>query len=145
MASITRWEPFREITRMQDLLDQMMDRAILESPSRGVVGRLPLDVFQTEDEVVIKATAPGIKPEDLSVSITGDTVSIKGEIKEEMEEEEGAFILRERRTGSFSRTISLPTLVDSEKAEASFKDGVLKLKLPKAEQVKPKQITIKAS
>jgi len=144
MASITRWEPFREITRMQDLLDQMMDRAILESPSRGIVGRLPLDVYQTDDTVVIKATAPGVKPEDLSVSITGDAVQIKGEIKEDKEQEEGAYILRERRMGTFSRTLALPTLVDSDKAEASFKDGILTLILPKSERVKPKQISVKA-
>lgn len=144
MASVTRWEPFREITRMQDLLDQMMDRAILESPSRGVVGRLPLDVYQTEDTVVIKATAPGVQPEDLSVSITGDTVQIKGEMKEDKEKEDGAYILRERRVGTFSRTLALPTLVDSDKAEASFKDGILTLTLPKSEQVKPKQISVKA-
>jgi len=144
MAGITRWEPFREINRMQDLLDQMMDRAILESPARGTGGSLPLDVVQTDDAVVIKASAPGLKAEDLSVSISGDTVSIKGEMKEEHEHEDGVYLLRERRMGSFSRKISLPTLVDSDKAEAHFKDGILTLILPKSEQVKPKEIAVKA-
>ena len=144
MAGITRWEPFREINRMQDLLDQMMDRAILESPARGTGGSLPLDVVQTDDAVVIKASAPGLKAEDLSVSISGDTVSIKGEMKEVREHEDGVYLLRERRMGSFSRKISLPTLVDSDKAEAHFKDGILTLTLPKSEQVKPKEIAVKA-
>ncbi|MBN2556951.1 MAG: Hsp20/alpha crystallin family protein [Anaerolineales bacterium] len=144
MAGITRWEPFREINRMQDLLDQMMDRAILESPGRGAGASLPLDVVQTDDAVVIKASAPGIKAADLSVSISGDTVSIKGEMKADQEHEDGVYFLRERRVGSLSRTITLPTLVDSDKAEANFKDGILTLTLPKSEQVKPKEISIKA-
>jgi len=144
MATITRWEPFREISRMQDLLDQMMDRAILESPSRGVVGQIPLDVIQTDEAVLVKATAPGMTADDLSVSISGDTLCIKGELQEETEHEEQEYLLRERRAGSFSRTITLPTLVDSAKAQAAFKDGILTLTLPKAEQVKPRQIKVKA-
>lgn len=144
MTNITRWEPFREISRMQDLLDQMMDRAILDSPSRGVMGRIPLDVLQTDEAVVVKATVPGMSADDLSVSISGEALCIKGELKEELEQDEGEYLLRERRFGSFSRTITLPTLVDSAKAEATFKDGILTLTLPKAEQVKPRQITVKA-
>jgi len=87
---------------------------------------------------------PGFKPEEVDISITGDTLTLKGEHREEKETKNENYLLQERSYGSFSRSITIPVEVKSEKAEASFEDGVLTLTLPKAEEVKPKQIKVKA-
>ena len=146
MTKLTRWEPFREMRRMHDMLDQLMDRRLIDYPD--LEGErfsfLPLDVYQTEENVVVKASAPGLNPDDLNISITGDTLTIQGETSEEKEEEGAQFYLKERRASSFSRSITLPTMVKAEEASAEFKNGVLTLTLPKVEEVKPKTITVKA-
>ncbi len=127
-------------------MDRLFDDSIVR-PSFYLAGQesdIPLDVYQTANEVVIKASLPGFKPEEVDISVTGDTVTIKGEHKEEKETREENYLLQERHYGSFSRSITVPVEIKSEKAEASFEDGVLKLTLPKAEAVKPKQIKVKA-
>jgi HSP20 family protein len=146
MTKITRWEPFREMRRMHDMLDQLMDRSLTDYPDLAgeKFGFLPLDVYQTEENVIVKASAPGLKPDDLNISITGDTLTIQGETSEEKEEKGAQYHLKERRSSSFSRSITLPTMVKAEEASAEFENGVLTLTLPKAEEVKPKTITVKA-
>jgi HSP20 family protein len=146
MTKITRWEPFREMRRMHDMLDQMMDRSLLDYPdSTGErFGFLPLDVYQTDENVIVKASAPGLKPDDLDISITGETLTIQGETSEEKEEKGTQYYLKERRASRFSRSITLPTMVKAEEASAEFENGVLTLTLPKVEEVKPKTITVKA-
>jgi HSP20 family protein len=146
MTRLTRWEPFREMRRMHDMLDRVMDRTFIDAPFFAAFdqGVLPVDVYQTDDDVVVKATAPGMKAEDIQITITGDTLSIRGEVSEEREHEGVQFHIRERRAGSFSRSIGLPTTVDADKTKAEFEDGILTLTLPKVEDVKPKSITVKA-
>jgi len=146
MTKITRWEPFREMRRMHDMLDQLMDRSFWDYPSETQRKKdfLPLDVYQTENNVVVKATAPGFKAEDIDISITGDSLTIRAEVSEEKEEEGAQYYLRERRASSFSRTITLPAPVKSEEASAEFSNGELTLTLPIIEDVKPKTITVKA-
>lgn len=146
MTRLIRWEPFREMRRMHDMLDRMMDRTFSDSPLLSSIfeGGVPIDVLQTDENVIVKATTPGLKPEDLNISVTGDTLSIRGEVKEEKEEEGARHHIRERQHASFSRSILLPTSVNAEKAEAVFENGILTLTLPKVEEVKPKMITVKA-
>jgi HSP20 family protein len=112
------------------------------APSEG--GSLALDIYQTDDAVVVKSAIPGVKPEDIDISITGDVLTIRGETKVEEEVKEENYIRRERRYGAFSRSVSIPVQVESDKAEADFVGGVLTLTLPKSEEVKPKTITVKA-
>ncbi|GMR09958.1 MAG: Hsp20/alpha crystallin family protein [Anaerolineae bacterium] len=148
MANLIRWEPFRESRQLHEMLDRFMERALYTDPWFNGSGaeRLPLDVLQTEDEFVITANIPGIKPEDVDVSVSGDVLTIRGEVTEEKEEggEGKTYLLRERRLKSFSRSVTLPVSVNADKAEAKFKDGVLTLTLPKVEEVKPKRIAVKA-
>jgi HSP20 family protein len=106
-------------------------------------GDVLLDVYQTPNDVVVKASLPGIKPEEVNISITGDVLTIKGEHKEEKEVKEKDYLIKEHRYGSFSRSITIPISVKSDKAEAIFENGILTLTLPKSEEVKPKQIKIK--
>ncbi len=107
------------------------------------IGDLPVDMYQTADNVVVKAALPGVKPEEVDVTITGDTLTIKGEHKEEREAKQEDYFYKEHRYGAFSRSVAIPVQVKSDKAEAVFENGILTLTLPKAEEVKPKQIKVK--
>jgi HSP20 family protein len=144
--AIMRWSPYQEMMSLRQAMDRLFDDSVVRGsralPDIGA-GLLPLDVYQTDNDVVIKATIPGIAPEEVDISITGDTVTIKGEQKEESEVKEEDYMLKERRYGAFSRSVSIPVSVKSDKADATFDNGVLTLTLPKAEEIKPKQIKIK--
>jgi len=145
--TLTRWDPFREMMTLREAMDRLFEDSFVR-PSRFWVeaGReeIPLDMYQTANEVVVKASIPGFKPEDVDITITGDTLTIKGEHKEEKETKDRDYICKECRYGNFSRSITIPVAVKADKAEATFENGVLTLTLPKAEEVKPKQIKVKA-
>lgn len=100
-------------------------------------------MYQTDDDVAVKAAIPGLKPEEVDISITDDTLTIKGEHKEEQEIKEENYLYKERRYGTFARSVLIPVKVKSEKTEAVFENGVLKLTMPKAEEAKPIQIKVK--
>jgi HSP20 family protein len=104
---------------------------------------LAVDVVENKDDFIVKASVPGINPDDLDISYVDDTLTIKGEIKSDNEVKENQYHLRERRYGSFTRSISLPTKIKGDAIEASYQNGVITLRLPKAEEVKPKRIAIK--
>ena len=146
MAMI-RWEPFREMMTLRNAMDRLFEESFV-SPSRlwpeVGVGELAIDMYQTANDVVVKAALPGLKPEEVDISITGDTLTIKGERKEEQEVKQEDYFYKEHRYGGFSRSIAIPVQVKSDKAEALFENGVLTLTLPKAEEIKPKQIKVKA-
>jgi len=143
-----RWEPFKEMVTLRNAMDRLFEDSFVrpttwwvEGDSRGA---LALDMYQTANEVVVKASLPGFRPEEVDISIVGDTLSIKAEHKEESETREGEYFLKERRYGVLSRVVNIPVNVKSDKAEALFENGVLTLTLPKAEEAKPKQIKVKA-
>ncbi len=144
--AIIRWEPYREMARLRNAMDRVFDDSLF-GPARawredGTLN-LPIDMYQTDDDVVVKATMPGVNPDEVDISIQGDTLNISGEHKEEQETKEENYLYRERRYGSFSRSVMIPTVVEADKAEATFENGVLTLTLPKAEPAKAKQIKIK--
>lgn len=147
--NMIRWEPLRDVVDLRNTMDRLLEDSYIY-PSRfwpGLkLGELhpDLDVYQTADDVVVKASLPGIKPEEVDISLTGDILTIKGEHKEEKEVKEQDYFHKERRQGTFSRSIQIPASVKSDKAEAMFENGVLTLTLPKAEEEKPKQIKVKA-
>ena len=145
--TMIRWEPFREMMSLRNAMDRLFEDSFVR-PSRLWPelerGELPVDVYQTDNDVVVKATLPGMKPEEVDISITGDTLTIKGDHKEEQEVKQEDYFYKERRYGTFSRSILIPVQVKVEKAGAVFENGVLTLTLPKAEEVKPKQIKVKA-
>jgi len=132
-------------------LRQAMDRLFEDSfvrPSRilttlGEAAAPALDVYQTPNEVVVKTALPGLKPEDINIDITGDTLTIKGETKAEQEIKKEDYLYQERRHGAFSRSVVLPGGVKPDKAEATLEDGILTLSIPKAEETKPKAIKVK--
>jgi HSP20 family protein len=132
---------------LRDAMDRLFDYSMLR-PSLAWRGfgdeTLAMDMVETDDALVLKAVVPGVKPEDINISVTGDVLTIQGEIKEEEEVKQHNIHIHERQYGQFSRTVSLPAPVVAEKAEAQFENGILTLKLPKAEEAKPKVITVKA-
>jgi HSP20 family protein len=117
---------------------------LLPQGSRQITGwAMPLDVVEDENGFVVKASIPGVKPEDLEITYNNHILTIKGEVKDEQNVEEARYHLRERRYGRFERSLQLPTRVDPDQIEAAYDAGVLSLRLPKAEEVKPKRIAIK--
>jgi HSP20 family protein len=100
-------------------------------------------MYQTDNEVVVKAALPGIKADEVQINVTGEVLTLKGEVKQENESKEKAYHIREQRWGAFERSLVLPTEVVADKAKAYFENGVLTITLPKADEVKPKTINIK--
>ncbi len=145
MANLTRWNPVREMVGMRDEMDRVFDDFFSRSPiNYEGYGSINLDMMQTEDDVVVKASIPGVKADDINISVAGDTLTIRGEVKSEEEIKKADYHLREIRQGTFARSVLLPCPVVSDKAKAEFENGILKLTLPKAEAVKPRTITVKA-
>ncbi len=145
MSNLIRWEPMREMVTLREAMDRLFDDSFTRPFGLMDGGRSPaVDMYQTDDEVIVKAALPGLKSEDVQIQVTGDLLTIKGETKEKHETKEKNYHLREQRWGAFERSVLLPTAVVSDKAKAEFEDGILTVTLPKAEEVKPKMITIKA-
>ena len=145
MSNLTRWEPMREMMTLREAMDRLFDDAFTRPLSLSGVSASPaIDMYQTNDDVVVKATLPGLKAEDVDITVTGETLTLRGEFKVENEEKEASYHIREQRYGSFERSIMLPTDVKADKAKADFENGILTITMPIAEEVKPKSIMIKA-
>ena len=148
MTSLTRWQPSRDLVSLREAMDRLFEESFVQ-PRAGWLApagakALAVDMYETDDTIIVKSAIPGVKPEDLDISITSDTLTIKGETKAEEEIKEENIIRRECRYGSFCRTLTIPMPIVADKAEAEFEHGVLTLTLPKAEEVKPKAIKVKA-
>ena len=142
-----RWDPFRELSDMRETMDRLFERGF-SRPWRLLTwdmgeGFFPVDLYETDDEVVVKASLPGVKAEDVEIAVTGETLTIKGETREEHEEKKPNYYRQERRYGAFQRVLTLPVRVDADKADATFEQGVLNLRLPKVPEVRPKTIEVK--
>lgn len=138
-----RWNPVRDLITMRDMMDQLANEGMGRGREGRNVWRLPVDAYSTEDAIVLVADVPGVRPEDVSVTLEGDTLTLSGEFK--AEDNVQNYVLRERPTGRFERTLTVNTPIDPTKLEASVEFGVLRVTLPKAEAVKPRQIAVKAA
>jgi HSP20 family protein len=141
------WDPVENLRSLRDTVGRMVEVRLVRPLGAVATGRifLPLDLYETEDDVIVEMAAPGYRPEDLNVSIENDTVTIHGEAVMSSEARDTSYWLRERRRGSFNRTIRLPIPVKGDLAEASFDNGVIRLRLPKAEAVKSHRIPIRST
>lgn len=152
--AITRWEPFRGVTRWDpwrelNHIREVMNQAFGEVPvARGEEGMLapawmpPVDVYETPEAIVLKAELPGIQKEDVDIQVERNVLTLKGERKAEREVKEENYYRLERQTGTFYRSFSLPHSVQADRIEASMRDGVLEVRLPKAEEAKPKKVKV---
>lgn len=144
MTNIVRWDPFREMMSLRDMMNRVFDESFSRQLGSSEDWNLPsVDMYQTDKDLVVKAVLPGLKPEDIQISITGDVLTLRGETKQEQEVKEANYHLHERRFGSFSRSLPLPVTVVTDKAHAEFENGILTLVLPKSEEDRPKTITVK--
>jgi HSP20 family protein len=143
--NLERWDPFRDVVSLRDAMNSLLQESFVRPNGGPGTLALPLDVVESEQDFVVKASLPGVKPDDVQISIHGDMLTIRGETKAEQEKKGDTWHVRERRHGSFQRSVGLSAPVNTEKAVAKFDNGVLTLTLPKSEEAKPKQIRITAS
>ena len=145
MSNLIRWEPAREMMTLREAMDHLFDDAFTRPLTLRDGWSAPaIDMYQTDDEIVVKASLPGVKADEVQINITGEILTLKGETKQVDEKKEQAWHMREQRWGTFERSIALPTEVVADNARAEFENGILTITLPKAEEVKPKIINIKA-
>jgi HSP20 family protein len=146
MTLTRRPSPFSEVATLRQAMDRLFDDTVfrpLTAYSRpGDLARLPLDVRTTPDALFVEAALPGIAPEDVEITVENGTLTIRAEDRTERTDDENGWVVREISRGSVMRTVTLPTGLEADKAEATFEHGVLRLRFPKAEQVKPRQIRI---
>lgn len=139
--ALERWDPMREAVSLRDAMNSLLQDSFVRQPGGGP-GALPLDVRENDHEFIIQASLPGLKPDDVQITVHGDMVSIRGETRSEEEKKGETWHIRERRSGGFQRSVSLGTPVNPDKAQAKFENGVLTLSLPKADSARPKQIRV---
>jgi len=145
MANIIRYDPFHEMVSLREAMDRMMESAFVRPRFgwlRETAWDLALDVAEDDEQFVVKASIPGVNPDNIEITYDANVLTIKGEAKEESEVKERNYHLRERRYGSFSRSVSLPASVNPDKIEATYDKGVLTLHLPKVEEAKPRKIKV---
>ena len=148
--ALIRWDPFREMSALQERMDRLFSDVRAQAPVRGeeiVQGAwIPaVDIFETNEAIVLKAELPGITAQDISVEVKDNTLTLKGENKFEKEVKEENYHRMERSYGSFQRAFTLPGTIHQEKVKAKFKDGILEITLPKVEEAKPKQVKVEIS
>ena len=143
-----RWDPWTEVMTLREAMGRLLEDSYVRpsggsSPVGANMQPLALDVYEDADNIEVSACLPGLRPEDVDITLQGDTLTIKGQRKQETtERKQGNYLMREQRGGSYYRSIQLPMLIDGDKVQANFQDGVLRLTLPKAASTKPRQIRI---
>jgi HSP20 family protein len=147
MTLVRRSSPFSELVTLRQAMDRLFDDTVFRPFSaysgNGDFTRLALDVRTTPDALLVEAELPGVKPDDVEITVENGTLTIRAEDRTERTDDQGDWLVREISHGSMMRTVTLPTGLEADKAEATFEHGVLKLRIPKAEQVKPRQIQIR--
>jgi HSP20 family protein len=145
---LRRFDPLREGLSLREAMDRLIEDsfvgpAALSGATASV--NAPADLWETPDAFHMRIDLPGMRSDDIDISVTGDTVHVTAEHKEEKEERQEGFLRHERRTGRVQRAFSLPTIIDAAKVDAEFRDGVLHLTLPKSEEVKPKSVKVRGA
>lgn len=147
MLNVTRWEPHRDLNHLHSSLSRLLGDVFTPIASVDGVGAWlpPVDIVEEADRLVFRAEVPGVAKDDLDIKVENGTLVLRGEKKQERETEGENAHRVERTYGSFSRSFVLPSTVDADKVEARYRDGVLEIVLPKAEEAKPRRISIQAS
>ena len=143
MNVLTRWDPIQEALDLRRAMDMVMQRTGVGAD--GQQFDLSMDIYETPDAYEIEAALPGVKPEDVDISLNNNVLTIRGETKIEEEKDDRNYHLRERRFGAFVRSITLPSSLNADAIEARYDNGILKLRLPKAEEAKSRHIQIQTN
>lgn len=144
--SMMQREPFEVLTPLREAMNRLFEESFVGPRIDFLVGRIfPIDVYETENKhkYIIEAALPGVKPEDLQVTAEDDTLTIRVAKKQEEKAEKGIYLRRERYEGEMYRTITLPVRIEADKVEAVFEHGILKLSVPKAEEARPRKISVR--
>jgi len=146
MANVRRWDPFGEMLSLRDAVSQLMEDSIVNPTRLGSTDALSmaLNVSETQDEYIVEAVLPGLRPEDVDITIQDNVLTIRGETRKEQQSgsKQANFHVMERRYGRFSRSVSLPSVVKVDEVRATLENGILHLEIPKAEEVKPRKIAV---
>ncbi len=144
--AVVRWDPFRDLNMLQDRMNRLFEDASRnwksDEPASTTTWSPAVDIFETESEIVVKAEVPGMERKDITLNLENNVLTLRGERRFLKEAKEENYHRIERSYGGFSRAFSIPATVDEEKIRADYQDGVLKIVLPKKEQLRPKQIKI---
>ena len=144
--AVVRWDPFRDLNMLQDRMNRLFEDANRnwksDEPASTTTWSPAVDIFETESEIVVKAEVPGMERKDITLNLENNVLTLRGERRFLKEAKEENYHRIERSYGGFSRAFSIPATVDEEKIRADYQDGVLKIVLPKKEQLRPKQIKI---
>ncbi|MBC7327198.1 Hsp20/alpha crystallin family protein [bacterium] len=140
---LMRWRPFEELMSLRREMERLFDEIFERRPIRREEFHPLTDIVETENEFIVKMELPGINPDDVEITLHGDTLTIRGEKKEEQRSEKENYLRLERCYGSFQRSFTLGVPVKADEVKATFKDGILEVRVPKAEEAKPKPIKIK--
>jgi HSP20 family protein len=142
--SIIRWDPFDEIMSTREAMDRLFEDFFSRRPRQAgpMVWQPAIEISETENDIIVKAELPGIDPKNVEVNVTAEGLTIKGEARTEQEEKKRNYYRRELRYGAFQRTVPLPIEVKGEDAKATFRHGILEVKVPKAERVRPKSVKV---
>jgi len=145
--ALIRWDPFREMSSLQERMNRLMSDFRTRSPfgeEEMAQGAWipPVDIYETKESIVLNVELPGVTKDDISLEVKDSTLTIRGEKKLEKDVKEENFHRMERTYGSFTRAFTLPSTVQQDKVKAKFRDGILEIRLPKAEEAKPKQIKV---
>ena len=148
VTNLVSWQPFTELMSLRQAMDRLFEDSfftpfrLIGTTDNGLAA--PIDVYHTDNDVVVRAALPGVKPEDVDINVTGDTLSIRGETKSEEKVKREDYLYHEHRYGAFHRSVTLPSGLDTDKSKASLEDGILTLTIPKSAKIKPKSIKVKA-
>jgi HSP20 family protein len=144
MATITRWDPFQDMLSLREAMNQLMEESFVRpTAGPGAKNFVPaLDLSENAEGYLVEAALPGLKPEDVEITVENNVLTIKGETRQEVDDKQRNFHRVERRFGAFQRTIGLPSTVKADQIQASLTNGVLRLEIPKAEEVKPRKISV---
>jgi HSP20 family protein len=143
MRAMTRWNPFRDLYGMRKEMDKIFTRYEDDAPTQTGAWCPAVDIYETEEKLVLTAELPGIEKENVKINLENSILTIAGERKFSDDVKNDSYHRVERSYGSFYRSFTLPSRIDNEKIEAKFKDGVLEIVLPKKEEAKPRQIEVK--
>ncbi len=145
MAMITRWDPFRDLQRLQEEMNRAFDDRLLARDGESVGWSPKVDIFEDEEGLSLQFELAGVDPKDVDIRFENGVLTLRGERKLEREDKRENYHRIERSYGTFTRSFSLPATIDPEKIKAESKNGVLKVHLPKKPEAKPKSIQVKVS
>lgn len=145
--SMIRWDPFDDLASLRESMDKLFDDFFTRRPEQGgrrmaMVWQPAIEAYETEGDVVVRAELPGIDPSQVEITVAQDTLTIKGEAKSESEDKRRNYYRRELRHGAFIRSLALPAGVQGDQAKASYKNGILEIRVPKSERAKPRTVKV---